>query len=970
MKLRLLMFLTLLVALPIMLFAQHTSYVYDSVPGDPTKTRIYTLDNGLKVYLSVNKEAPRIYTNIAVRVGSKNDPAETTGLSHYLEHLLFKGTTSYGTMDYEAEKPLLDQIESQFEVYRTLTDTDQRKAAYAIIDSLSYEASKIFIPNEYDKLMSAIGATGTNAYTSSDATVYVNEIPSNEIGNWLKIESDRFQDMVIRGFHTELEAVYEELNKNATNDNRKVFNALLASLFPDHTYGTQTTIGTREHLKNPSIINIKRHFDYWYRPNNMAVVMAGDFDPDATIVLIDKYFGAMKPNPEIKYLDAPLLTPLTSIVEKEVVGLESPSVYLAWRMNNMRTDDQYLAAMVANILYNSKAGLIDTNLNQTQKVLIGYAFPLDMADYGLLAMGGSPKSGQTLEEVRELLLAELDKVRRGEFDADLITATVNNSKLQVADQLDTNEGRVGLITTGFGQGLDWETMLHVNDRMAKITKEDIVRFVNEKVGTDNYAVIYKREGKDTTDVKIEKPAITPILMNRDDASTFLTEVRNSTVPEIEPVFVDFDRDMAKQTIRKGIELLYKKNETTEKFSLIYLFEGGTENDPMRPMAFEYMEYLGTGTRTLTEINLELYKLGCNMMFSTSGTRSYIVLSGLSDNMTKAMEILEDRMANSMGNEQVLANLKEDTFQWRANDKLDQRSNLQVMRRFLSYGEDYVRRITLDNDRIASLTSEELLDQIRSLNSQEHRILYYGPKKIEDVAADIKANHKTANKLTRPDVKISTPLPTPNNSVYIAEYDADQLYMYQFSNLERSFDVQKDAIIGMYNEYFGGGMNSIVFQEMREARALAYTATARLATPGQLKAPYTFYALIGTQNDKLGDAMDAFEEIINNMPQSQAAFEIAKDAIISKLRTERITKANVLWSYISAQDLGLSTDRRKMIFETVQALTLGDVAEFQKKWIKDRTYTYGILGRSEELNLEKLGKIAPIKRVTQEEMFGY
>ena len=133
---------------------------YESVNGDPMQTRIYTLDNGLKVYLSVNKEEPRIQTYIAVRTGSKNDPAETTGLAHYLEHLMFKGTKQFGTTDPEAEAPLLDEIEQRYEEYRTITDEATRKQKYHEIDSVSQLAAKYFIPNEYDKLMAAIGSEG------------------------------------------------------------------------------------------------------------------------------------------------------------------------------------------------------------------------------------------------------------------------------------------------------------------------------------------------------------------------------------------------------------------------------------------------------------------------------------------------------------------------------------------------------------------------------------------------------------------------------------------------------------------------------------------------------------------------------------------------------------------------------------------------------------------------------------------
>ena len=239
------------------LAASCSKYKYEKVPGDPLKTRIYTLDNGLKVYMSVNKETPRIQTYIAVRVGGKNDPSETTGLAHYFEHLMFKGTEQFGTSDYAAEKPMLDEIESLFEVYRKTTDEAERAAIYHRIDSVSYEASKIAIPNEYDKLMSAIGAIGTNAYTAYDQTVYVEDIPSNQIDNWAKIQADRFKNIVIRGFHTELETIYEEKNMSLTSDGRKVYENILSSLFPNHPYGRQTVLGTQESLKNPSITNVK-----------------------------------------------------------------------------------------------------------------------------------------------------------------------------------------------------------------------------------------------------------------------------------------------------------------------------------------------------------------------------------------------------------------------------------------------------------------------------------------------------------------------------------------------------------------------------------------------------------------------------------------------------------------------------------------------------------------------------------------
>ena len=321
----------MILALPMFLQAQK-HYDYISYSHDAMKVRIYTLDNGLKVYLSVYKDAPRIQTLIPVRVGSKNDPAETTGLAHYLEHLMFKGSQHFGTLDYDAEKPLLDEIERQFEVYRRTHEKRDRDSIYRIIDSLSYVASGYAIPNEYDKMMKFIGSQGTNAATSNDYTVYIEDIPANQLENWAYIQADRFANPVFRIFHTELETVYEEKNRSLSSDSRKASEAMLNALFPNNPYGQQTTLGSTEHLKNPSLTNIRRFFDTYYVPNNMAVCLAGDFDYDEAIAIIDKYFGQLK-SKEVPHYAIAKEKPITTPVVREVTGHEAEFVTVSFRLD-------------------------------------------------------------------------------------------------------------------------------------------------------------------------------------------------------------------------------------------------------------------------------------------------------------------------------------------------------------------------------------------------------------------------------------------------------------------------------------------------------------------------------------------------------------------------------------------------------------------------------------------------------------
>ena len=952
-----------------LLTACGSKYAYESVKGDPTQTRIYTLDNGLKVYMSVSDEEPRIQTYIAVRVGGKNDPSETTGLAHYFEHLMFKGSQSFGTQDYAAEKPMLDEIEQLFEVYRKTEDEAERKALYKRIDSISYEASKLAIPNEYDKLMASIGAQGTNAYTGYDMTVYVENIPSNQVENWLKIEADRFKNVVIRGFHTELETIYEEKNMSLTQDNRKVYEAMNAALFPNHPYGKQTVLGTQEHLKNPSITNVKNYHDQYYVPNNMAICLSGDFDPEQMIALVDQYFGDMQPNPEIPVLEYEPEQPITEPIVKEVVGLDAANVAIGWRLGGATSADADLANIVGSILYNGQAGLIDLNLNQQQKTLSAYGYPSISADYGYMQLAGRPKQGQSLEEVRDLLLGEVAKLRAGEFDEKLIAAAVNNYKLEMMQYLDSNDGRADAYVQSFINGVEWKDEVAMFDRLSKITKEDIVRFANEKLGEQNYAIIYKRQGKDPNEQKIAKPEITPIVTNRDAQSDFFKAVAASEVKPIEPRFVDFEKDMDRFEAQSGIEVLYKQNSTTDYFSLEYMFDLGTLNDPALGLAFNYAEYLGTLAKSAEQIQSELYALACSFNLRASSSRCYISVSGLGENMTQAMDIVEDLVANAVADETILANVKQSELKSRANAKLNQSRNFSALQSYVIYGEEGMKA-RLSNEEVMALTSEELLAKVRDLLTKQHTVVYYGPATKDELLASLNAHHNVPEELQPLEIKRLANVPTPENKVFIAEYDANQIYYIQYSNRGEKFDVANDADLDLYNEYFGGGMSSIVFQEMREARGLAYSARAYMSTPTYADGCYSYTAYIATQNDKMKQAIEAFDEIINTMPESEAAFNVAKESYINQVRTLRYTKSSVLSAYIRTRDMGLDYDRARDVFEKVQTMTLDDVKAVQQQWVKDRNYYYLILGDSKNLDLNYLRTLGPITFLSQEQIFGY
>ena len=950
--------------------ASCSQYKYETVKGDPLGTKIYTLDNGLKVYMSVNKETPRIQTYIAVKVGGKNDPSETTGLAHYFEHLMFKGTPNYGTSDYQAEKPMLDQIEQLFEVYRQTDDEAERAAIYHQIDSISYEASKLAIPNEYDKLMSIIGATGTNAFTSQDMTVYVEDIPSNEIENWAMIEADRFKEPVIRGFHTEIETIYEEKNMSLTQDSRKVSEALYAALFPHHPYGTQTVLGTQEHLKNPSITNVKNYHKTWYVPNNMAICLSGDFDPDEMVTVLNKYFGDMQPNQELPVLQFDKETPITTPVVKEVYGLEAENITLGWRLPEATDKSNDVANIVSSILYNGQAGLIDIDLLQQQKVLSAYAYNNSQPDYGTFVVSGRPKDGQTLDQVRDLLLAEVAKLRSGDFDESLIEATINNYKMYMMHSYEDNSSRAMLYVMSFINGSDWADEVQMLDRMAKITKQDVIDWANEYLGADSYAAIYKLQGEDKTVQKIAAPKITPIVTNRDMQSEFLTQIQNNKVKPIEPVFVDYSKDMSTFQSVPGVEVLYKQNTMNDLFTLIYVFNTGTESDPALNLAADYVSYLGTADMSAEQMASRLYETACSFNISAGASQTSVTISGLSENMGEAIDLVENLIKGAQPNDAILANLKADSFRSRANAKLSQGSCFGALQRYMIYGPEFIEKTVLKNDEIEALTSEELISKISSLMDCTHEVLYYGPMDQKEFAKTLEAHHQVSGDLKPLERTYPKALEVKDNNVVLAQYDAKQLYLLQYSDRGEKLSIPDEPGITLYNEYFGGAMNSIVFQEMREARGLAYTAMAQLASPYFLDGDYYYIAFIATQNDKLKQAVEAFDDIINNMPESQAAFDVAKESLINRIRTQRTVRDQVLWNYISDRELGLKEPLDRQIFESVQAMTLDDVKAVQEKWAKDRCYTYGILGDKNDIDMDFVRSLGPVKEVTLEEIFGY
>ncbi len=948
------------------LFGQK-KYKYQSFPNDPYNTRIYTLDNGLTVYLSPYDEEPRIQTYVAVRVGSKHDPAETTGLAHYFEHLMFKGTSTFGTLDWKKEKPLLDKIEKLFEVYRRESNPQRRTELYKQIDSISYLASTLAIPNEYQRLMSAVGSTGTNAFTSNDFTAYIENIPSNQLENWAIVQANRFADPILRLFHTELETVYEEKNMSLTNDGRQASEVLYQGLFPTHPYGTQTTLGEAEHLKNPSLINIRNFFEQYYVPNNMAVVMSGDFNPDEAIKIIDKHFGKLKPK-KLPVLNFPKQPSITQPIVKEVVGLQAENIVIGWRFGGINTDDMPILNMIRMILSNGRAGLIDQNLNRPMKVLGASAGARNMVDYSVFTLSARNLRGQTLDGVKELLFEQLELLKKGEFPDWLMEAAINNLRLQEMRTVESASSRAAMLNNTFMNLRPYEDVIGYLDRLGKITKQDVVEFAKKHLRHDNYVVVYKRQGQPNV-AQVEKPAITPIHINRDSESPLLTKIKSAKIKPADPVFIDFEKDVVRGKTPGNIEVFYAQNTANPTFSLTYIWEKGRYHDKVLAIAGDFINFIGTDRLSVEEIGNEFFKLAVNFSVNVAEEQTTVSVSGLSQNMVKALNLFEELILNAKPDESALKRFVASLKKSRQDSKATQQTNFNALVNYASYGKNNPTTYTLTDQELDNLTSGDLISSLQNLWGYEHRAVFFGPEKFEDITKIISQTHKTSSSLKPVDrVVMFEPQETNQNKVYFAHYDANQSYLQTIMK-GKEYKKEMVPLVRLFNSYFGGGMNAIVFQEMREKRGLAYTARSSYAAPSWPDQNYINNSFIATQNDKVIDAFEAFNDLFDNIPVSSSSFNLAQEQLISNIRTQRFRNTQLIFNYLSALRMGNDSDPRKMLFEILPTLTLTDVVGFNSKFIQNKPKTYVILGNENVVDFEMVEKLfGPVTKLTKNDLF--
>ncbi|NTW52873.1 MAG: insulinase family protein, partial [Chlorobiaceae bacterium] len=707
----------------------------------------------------------------------------------------------------------------------------------------------------------------------------------------------------------------------------------------------------------------------WYIPNNMAICIAGDFDPDAAIRMIDHKFSGLEAK-EVPEFHPPVEQPITEPIVKTVTGPEAEELVLGFRFGGVNSGDADLLTLVDKILFNHTAGLIDLNLNQQQKVLDAGSMLVMMKDYSVHILSAHPREGQSLDEVKALLLQQLDLVKEGNFPDWLLGAIINDLKLEELKQYESNRGRAEAFVDTYVWGMEWERHVNRIERIEKITKQEIVDFARKHYAA-NYVAVYKQNGKRISEGKIQKPPITPIKVNRDHSSSFAEKLLAEKTGIVQPVFLDFSKDIGYYDLTPEIKLHYVPNRENDIYNLYFIFDTGGNQNRKIHTALDYLSYLGTSKLTPAQFSQELYKLGAEFTVLTADDYVYLKLSGLKENFPRAIALLDELLKDAQPDAPALEKLKEGILKERADDKLAKRKILfEAMVNYGKYGPKSPFTNVLSDSEIEALSPEELLTEIRNFMSYRHRVLYYGPETPETLLRELKGMEHFGHEFRPvPKPEQYQELETTKNHVYVVDYDMNQAEIIMLSRGE-PYDASSVPLVTLFNEYYGGGMSSVVFQEMREAKALAYSVFSVYRLPKEKEKHSYLFSYIGTQSDKLPDALQGFKALMNKLPESPELFTSAKAGIDQKIRTERLTKNEILFALEESRRLGIDHDLRKDIFEKTPGMEFSDIEKFHASRFRDKKQVMLVLGKKSELDLKTLGKYGDITFLTLKEIFGY
>lgn len=929
------------------------------------KVKNTKLDNGLTVVMCEDHSSPQAYGAVYVHAGSKNDPLEATGMAHYFEHIMFKGTDKIGTINWEAEKVYLDSIDIMYDKLHETTDLDERAAIQQKINELSLASTEYAIPNEVDVILTKMGGEGLNAGTAYDQTMYFNSFPANQIGKWMDVYVERFRYPVFRLFQSELETVYEEKNMYGDEPIEAFKDYMFKEIFGEHPYG-RPVIGLTEHLKNPQTSRMREFFNTYYVANNMTLILVGDFDIDEIEPMVAEKFGTWRSG-EIPAQPEFTLPEFNGPTIKEVRLTPVKMGVLAWKGVKVSDPDYLPLSIACSLFSNGETGIMDKDMLDGN-IMMAMLMPLSLEDHGANIIMYVPKLiGQSHEEAEEYIFASLNKLKNGEFSDDLFEAIRTNMLKEREQELESLGSLANLFLELEMRGMTYDEYLAETERINSITKEEIVKIANKYFGKD-YLDIRSKMGFPEKD-KVDKPNWKAIeAKNTDAKSEFAKMIEAEEVPEVTPQVIEFGKDVEITKVNDCFTMFSTKNPYNDIFNLCITHNYGTIDDPDLSRAVSYWDMQGTEKMSFEELSLELQKLGAVITLSTNQSNCNVIIEGFEKDFDRILALCEEKLYNPGNDEKKKDILYEGEKMEEETMKEDASEWAQAVRQYALYGEKsgYLAQTPLK--QWMKRSGKDLLNEINTALNYSGEVTFIGNIDNQKVIEGLKKHNLVKNDVIKAEKKFKSEKKYTENQVFFAhnkKFRQSNIFMYVPSEMLSQED---KAVCQVFNKYFGTDMYSIVFQEVREFRSLGYTAYSYFMYDYLNRKPGNLFTYLGTQSDKTNEGIDVLRGLVTDMPERIEKFNASKDALIMSRASDYVGFRSIPTTVSSWVEQGYDHDPRIETTNIIKKTEYKDVYDFYKKFVADRPIVIMMSGNKKQFDLKALEKYGTIKEVKYKEIF--
>lgn len=936
-----------------------------NVMSAQVKVKTTKLDNGLKVVMCEDHSSPQAYGAVYVHAGSKNDPLEATGMAHYFEHIMFKGTDKIGTINWEAEKVYLDSIDMMYDKLHETTDLNERAAIQKKINELSIASTEYAIPNEVDVILTKMGGEGLNAGTAYDQTMYFNSFPANQIGKWMDVYAERFRYPVFRLFQSELETVYEEKNMYGDGPINAFQEYMFQEIFGEHPYG-RPVIGLTEHLKNPQTTKMREFFNTYYVANNMTLILVGDFNIEEIEPMVAEKFGSWRSG-EIPAQPEFTLPEFKGQTLREVRMTPIKIGALAWKGVKISDPDYLPLSIACSIFSNGETGIMDKDMLDGN-IMMAMLMPLSLEDHGANIILYIPKLiGQSHEKAEAFVFASLDKLKKGEFSDDLFEAIRVNMLKERELELESLGSLANLFLELEMRGMTYYEYLAESERIKSIRKEEIVKIANKYFGED-YLDIRSKMGFPEKD-KVDKPNWKAIeAKNTDAKSEFAKMIEAEEIPEVKPQVVDFQKDVTINKINDCFTMISAKNPYNDIFNLTITHNYGTIDDPDLNRAISYFEMQGTENKSFEELSLELQKLGAMIYISASQSNTNIVIEGFEKDLDQILALCEEKIYKPANDEKKIGIIYENESMNEETVKEDASEWASAVRQYSLYGEksSYLAETPLKQWKKRS--GAELLREVDNALNYNGEVLFIGNIDNQEVINALKKHNLVKDNVVKSEKSFLTEKTYTDNQIFIAhnkKFRQSNIYMHVPSEL---LNKEEKSVAMVFNKYFGTDMYSIVFQEVREFRSLGYTAYGYFMSDYLNRKPSFLFTYLGTQSDKTNEGIDVLRGLITDMPERLEKFNASKDALIMSRASDYVGFRSLPAQVSTWLEEGYDHDPRMEYTNLIKKTEYKDVDDFYKKFVADRPIVIMMSGNKKQIDVKALEKYGTVKELKYKEIF--